>query len=50
MCIIIFILLPIFLPSAWLKGGRALKGHEWEQKENNKIEVEILLEIKYKKF
>ena len=36
-------------PSAQLKEGRALKGREQEQKESNKIKVEILLEIKFKK-
>ena len=36
-------------PPARLKSDRALKGREWEQKESNKIEVRILLEIKSKK-
>ena len=36
-------------PPAWLKSGWALKGHECEQKESNKIEIEILFEIKSKK-
>ena len=36
-------------PPARLKSGWVLKGREWEQKENNKIEVRILLEIKSKK-
>ena len=35
-------------PPAWLKSGQVLKGHEWEQK-GNKIEIEVLLEIKSKK-
>ena len=36
-------------PPAWLKSGQALKGHEREQKESNKIEIEVLLEIRSKK-
>ena len=35
-------------PPARLKSGQVLKGHEREQKESNKIEVGILLEIKSK--